>query len=359
MTDPIRVLVVDDSPFICRLITSYLQSAPDLEVVGTALNGARAVELVKHLAPDVITLDLEMPGMRGLDVLRCVMRETPTPVIIISGVSREAAATTLQALGLGAVDFVLKYTPGANTDPATLRHEIIATVRAASRIKVIRSLGHAASSPDPAEPPNEAAAPILPHVLPGGVIVIGASTGGPAALRELLGGLPPDFPAAVVIVQHLPASFTGVLAAQLNRQAPLAVKEAVDGDQLRPGQVLIAPGDYHLLVHAQGEVILNRGPEIRGHRPSIDVTMQSVARAYGAQAQGILLTGMGDDGVQGLVAIRAKGGRTCVQDAASCVVSGMPDRAIEQNVVNHVAPPARIAQILQTAYRPNAHLSNP
>lgn len=347
MVDPIRVVVVDDSPFVCRLITSYLQSAPDLHVVGTALNGMRAVELVQRLAPDVITLDLEMPGLGGLDVLQRIMRATPTPVIIISGVSRKAAATTLRALDLGAVGFVLKYTPGADIDPAALRHEIIATVRAASRIQVIRSLGHPVSATDPGTTTAEEAATILP-TLPGGVIVIGASTGGPTALCELLSGLPKDFPSAIIVVQHMPASFTGVLAAQLNRQTPLAVREAAAGDHLRPGQVLIAPGDYHLLVHATGEVELNRGPEIRGHRPSIDVTMQSVARAYGAHAQGILLTGMGDDGVQGLVAIRAKGGRTCVQDAASCVVSGMPDRAIEQDVVTHVAPPAGIARILQT-----------
>jgi two-component system chemotaxis response regulator CheB len=352
MSESIRVVVVDDSPFVCRLLTTYLQSSSDLEVVGTALNGPRAVELVSDLRPDVVTLDLKMPGMNGLEVLRRVMRDAPTPVIIVSGVSREAAATTLHALDLGAVDFILKYKPHADTDPDALRDALVATVRAASQIQVIRSLGlqpMAASSPLRAD---DGSAPILPFLPDGGgrqygVIVIGASTGGPMALREVLSRLPADFPAAVIVVQHMPASFTGVLAAQLNRQVGLRVKEAADGDRLRAGLVLVAPGDYHLLVQPGARVTLNQGPEIRGHRPSIDVTMQSVAQVYGARAQGVLLTGMGDDGVQGLVAIRAKGGRTCVQDEASCVVGGMSKRAIAKHVVDHIAPPDGIARILQ------------
>jgi two-component system chemotaxis response regulator CheB len=368
MTRPIRIVVADDSPFVCRLLTSYLQSSSDFQVVGTALNGARAVELVKELHPDAVTLDLEMPEMNGLEALEYIMHECPTPVVLVSGVSRRAAAITLQALDIGAVDFILKYTPGVNTNPETLRQEIMAKVRAASQIKVIRSLRPRRSQdretlpvPYPAYPSEpERAQSIAPTIddertrrrdvspfLPSGVVVIGASTGGPVALRELLSNLPADFPAAVIIVQHMPATFTGVLAAQLNRQVPFKVKEAAAGDRLQPGLALVAPGGYHLLLRPDSQVELNQGPEIEGHRPSIDVTMQSVAQLYGARAKGVVLTGMGNDGSLGLVSIRAKGGKTFAQDADSCVINGMPRRAIEKGIVDHVAPPAKIARLLR------------
>jgi len=379
MTRPIRIVVADDSPFVCRLLTSYLQSSPDFQVVGTALNGTRAVELVKELRPDAVTLDLEMPEMNGLEALEHIMHDCPTPVVLVSGVSRRAAAITLQALDIGAVDFILKYTPGVDTNPEALRQEIMAKVRAASQIKVIRSLRSRRLDRETAPPlrpldrlgttqaqdtaPSPAYMPTRPEVddtppervqrrevlpfLPGGVVVIGASTGGPVALRELLSNLPADFPAAVIIVQHMPATFTGVLAAQLDRQVPFKVREAEAGDRLQPGLILVAPGGYHLLLRPDSRVVLNQGPEIGGHRPSIDVTMQSAAQLYGARTKGVVLTGMGNDGSLGLVAIRAKGGKTFAQDAASCVVNGMPQRAIEKGVVNHVAPPARIAQLLR------------
>jgi two-component system chemotaxis response regulator CheB len=372
MTRLIRIVVADDSPFVCRLLTSYLQSSSDFQVVGTALNGARAVELVKELRPDAVTLDLEMPEMNGLEALEHIMYEYPTPVVLISGVSRRAAAITLQALDMGAVDFILKYTPGVNTNPEALRQEIMAKVRVASQIKVIRSLRPRRpqnrqtvpsrrqaqdTTPSPTSPPTtpgvgdtaleRARRRDSSPFLPSGVVVIGASTGGPVALRELLSNLPADFPAAVIIVQHMPATFTGVLAAQLDRQVAFKVKEAEAGDRLQPGLALVAPGGYHLLLRPDSQVELNQGPEIEGHRPSIDVTMQSVAQLYGTRAKGVVLTGMGNDGSLGLVSIRAKGGKTFAQDANSCVVNGMPQRAIEKGVVDHVAPPAKIARLLR------------
>jgi len=353
----IRVLVVDDSPFVCRLLTSHLHSSPEFEVVGTALNGSRAVDLVAELNPDVVTMDLEMPEMDGLEALQRVMYDHPTPVVMISGVSRRAAKITLQALEAGAVDFVLKYTPGIDTNPDALRLEILSKVRSAAKIKVVRSLrpykegmgwkktavvkpllnGDAKTAVRPER--------IIPY-LPGGVVVIGASTGGPVAVRELLAELPSDFPAAIIVVQHIPASFTPVLAAQLDRRVAIKVKEAEAGDKLKAGQVLIAPGDFHLLVRPDSRIQLNQGPKIKGHRPSIDVTMQSVAQIYGSRTRGVVLTGMGDDGSLGLVAIHAKGGKTFAQDADSCVINGMPQRARERGVVDVVADPPRIADML-------------
>ncbi len=345
----IRVLVVDDSPFICHLLTSYLRSSPEFEVVGTALDGAEAVALTSELSPDVVTMDLNMPQMDGLEALQRIMYDHPTPVVMISGVSSKAARTTLEAVEMGAVDFVLKYTPDADTNPNALRLDIISKVRAAAGIKVVRSLRpYAADSPRRKVKIKAAAvhrSPILPY-LPGGVIVIGASTGGPVAVRELLAELPADIGAAIIVVQHIPASFTPVLAAQLDRRIALSVKEARTGDKLKAGQVLIAPGNFHLLIRPNSRIRLNQGQKIKGHRPSIDVTMQSVAQVYGAQTRGVVLTGMGDDGSLGLVAIRAKGGKTFAQNRDSCVINGMPQRARERGVVDFVADPPTIARIL-------------
>jgi two-component system chemotaxis response regulator CheB len=372
--DTIRVVVADDSPFVCRLLTAYLESSPDIQVVAKALNGVAAVELVHTLRPDALTLDLDMPGMDGLQVLEQIMHDCPTPAIMVSGVSQQAATVTLKALEMGAVDFVLKYTPGTDTDPELLRQEIIAKVRAASHVKVIRSLRtttrrqapdllQVKSRPDTGEPGSPAvvrvdsagdetanlfiALPEAAPYLPFNVIVIGASTGGPVALRELLSHLPADFPAAIVVVQHIPAGFTEVLAAQLDRQVPIHVKEAATGDRLEAGLALIAPADHHLLLKSNASITLNRGPEIKGHRPSIDVTMQSIAQVYGSRTIGVVLTGMGSDGVLGLAEIRAKGGQTFAQDAATCVIDGMPRRAIERGVVDRVGSPVEIAHLLE------------
>jgi two-component system chemotaxis response regulator CheB len=347
MNSAIRVVVADESSFVCRLLASHLQSVPDIQVVGAARTGTRAVELVAGLRPSVLTLGLYLKPLNGLETLRQIMRDCPTPVIMISGVSRRAAAVTLHALELGAVDFILKYTPGVDTDPDALRQEIVAKVRTASAIKVIRSLARGASLGRmdwKSALPRRDGLEIRPT---GEVVVIGASTGGPVAVRDLLNHLPADFSAGIVVVQHLPAAFTGVLAAQLDRQGPLAVREARAGEQLRPGLVLVAPGDYHLLLSASGQVELNQGPNIGGHRPSIDVTMQSAAQAFGPRATGVLLTGMGEDGAQGLVSIHGRGGRTFAQDEETSVVYGMPQRAIDLGVVDIIASPAEIARLLQ------------
>lgn len=340
---PIRAVVVDDSPFVCRLLTADLQSGGDVQVVGTALCGRRAVELVRELRPDAVTLDLEMPGMNGIEALDRIMHETPTPVVVISGLSRRAADATLQALERGAVDFVLKYTPGVDVDPAALRAEILSKVRLASRIKVIRSIaprpGVAPADPVRRRPDGVGVS------LCARVVVIGASTGGPVAVQTLLAGLPRDFSASVVVVQHMPALFTQVLATQLGRHVSLPVKEAANGDVLRGG-VFVAPGERHLLIRGHGVLEVTDGPKVAGHRPSIDVTMQAAAQAFGSRATGIVLTGMGNDGTNGLAAICRRGGRTYAQDSASCVVSSMPAQAVSRGVVERVGPPAELARLL-------------
>jgi len=354
--DKIRVVVADDSPFVCHLLSMYLQASPDIQVVGTALNGNRAVQLVQELRPDVVTLDLEMPQMNGLESLEYIMQECPTPVIMISGTSRRAASLTLLALNLGAIDFILKYTPGSDTNPEKLKREIIAKVRAASQTRVIRLMRTSKPQPEGKlihmPPPQARVARVEEEttkfresfpLLPGGVVVIGASTGGPVALRRLLSSLPEEFSAGILVIQHMPGTFTSVLAEQLSRQVPLTVREAKNLDKIEPGLVLIAPGGRHLLVRPDSRVELNNGPEIAGHRPSIDVAMQSAAQIYGSRTKGVVLTGMGEDGALGLVAIRAKGGRTYAQDADSSVINGMPQRAIDRGAVDFIGSPEEIA----------------
>jgi two-component system chemotaxis response regulator CheB len=352
MTEKIRVVVADDSPIVCRLLKDYLEAVPGIEVAGMACNGPDTVEIVRKLRPNVLTLDIEMPEMDGLRVLERVMTECPTPAILISGISREAASIVMRAIDLGAVDFVLKYTPGTDTDPGVLREEIIAKVRAAARVRTIRSLRlpsaalryrHGLRSSSPASSPR---APRM-WPLPSRVVVIGASTGGPLALRELLTALGAEFPGAIVVVQHLPPTFTCALAKQLGRETPIVVKEAEEGDRLRPGLALVAPGDCHLVVEQDGRVGMRRSTSTDEPCPSVDATMQSVAAAFGSRAVGVILSGMGDDGAKGMAAIRSAGGRTFAQDRATCVVAGMPSRAIEAGAVQTIGSPTEIASLLR------------
>jgi two-component system chemotaxis response regulator CheB len=353
MSRPVRVVVADDSLFTCQLLATYLQSSPDFLVAGTAQDGVQAIKLVRELQPDLVTLDLNMPGMSGLEALDIIMSECPVPVVVVSGVSRQAADMTLLALDHGAVDFIFKYVPGVDTDPLALREEIIAKARVAAQIKVVRSIASHREQPPPGDQtlpkaPERSGKAVQPF-FQGHVIVIGASTGGPVALRTLVCALPEDFQDAVVIVQHMPPEFTRVFAAHLEQQARLIVREAQPGDPIQPGVVLVAPGGYHLLFNPDGRVELNQGVEIAGHRPSIDVTMQSAAQVFGAHTRGIVLTGMGEDGSMGLLAIRSKGGKTYAQDEQSSIVYGMPQRAIKKGLADYVAPPAEIARLLCSA----------
>jgi two-component system chemotaxis response regulator CheB len=367
----IRVVLVDDSPFVCQLLAEYILSAPDLEVVGQAHSGRAALEVIKQMRPTVVILDVEMPEMGGLETLGRIMRECPTPVILMTGVSKRSANATLEGINLGAVDFILKYTPGVDTDPNVLACEITSKLRIAANVKVVRPTqpkrtrkatpfdGRPAATklgsnenkrrefPARVPRPPARASTRRPSPVVGGVVVIGASTGGPKALRDLLTTLPADFPLGILVVQHMPAFFTTVLADNLDRQTALSVREAREGDAIGPGIVFVAPGDHHMRVDPSRRVRLDKQPPIAGHRPSIDVTMKSVAQVYGARAHAVVLTGMGSDGAIGLEAIRQRGGRTYVQDSASCVVNGMPQRAIDKGVVHHIGVPSVIADLLR------------
>lgn len=320
----VRVLVVDDSALMRKLIPQMLATDTSIEVVGTAMDGSFCLKKIEELKPNVVTLDLEMPGMNGIEALKEIMRREPLPVIVFSSHSTEGATVTMKALGLGAFDFVTK-PKDASAHMAETSKELIAKIKAAADCKLKpRMLAGLPPKLQKASAPKGA---------PSKIVAIGVSTGGPQALEYLLTTLPPDFPGAIVVVQHMPDGFTDMFARRLDELSPLRVKEAQSGDLLQAGHVLICPGSRHMKVKRlpMGDiVVLADEPRVNGHRPSVDVLLRSVAEEFHVQAIGVLMTGMGDDGAEGLGEIKKHGGMTIAQSEDSCVVYGMPKAAIER-----------------------------
>ena len=323
MKTPVRVLVVDDSALMRKLIPQMLASDESIEVVGTAMDGNFCLKKIEELKPNVVTLDLEMPGMNGIDTLKEIMRRHPVPVIVFSSHSIEGASVTMKALGLGAFDFVPK-PKDTSAHMAETSKELIAKVKAAAECKLKPRV------PQGLPPKPEK---VSTKGSPAKVIAIGVSTGGPQALEYLLSQLPGDFPGSIVVVQHMPDGFTDMFARRLDETCALRVKEAQSGDVLQPGRVLICPGSRHMRVKRlpMGDVVvLTDDGRVNGHRPSVDVLFRSIAEEYKAQAVAVLMTGMGDDGAEGLGAVKKEGGMTIAQSEESCVVYGMPKAAIER-----------------------------
>ncbi|HTC35290.1 MAG TPA: chemotaxis response regulator protein-glutamate methylesterase [Bryobacteraceae bacterium] len=331
----IRVLIVDDSAIVRKMLAEALASEPDLEVVGTAPDPYVARDKILSLRPDVLTLDVEMPRMDGLTFLKKLMRFHPLPVIIISSLAQSSSQTALEALQCGAVEVLAK--PGGPYSVGELKQDLPQKVRAAAQARV------GLAKPQLARPLA------VPLVLSGAststVIAIGASTGGTEAIREVLTAMPANMP-GIVIVQHIPPVFSLAFANRLNDLCKLRVKEAADGDRVTSGLVLIAPGNFHMtLVKAGGEyrVSIQDGPRVCYQRPSVDVLFESVANVAKSDAIGAILTGMGSDGAQGLLRMKRAGARTIAQDEASCVVFGMPREAIRMGGVDRVLPLNRVA----------------
>jgi two-component system chemotaxis response regulator CheB len=346
----IRVAIADDSPFTCNLLASYLEAGGDCTVVGVAHDAGATLDLIRTATPDVLTLDLQMPGTDGLELLRQLGDAQDVNVVVISGVTRLAAATTLRALELGAVDFILKYTPGAPVSRESLRREIISKVKIAASARPaprqIRSPASHGVATSTVAAAMRASAKTASRSEGGEVVIIGASTGGPKAISDVIGQLPADFALPLVIVQHLPADFTDAFAAQLTRHTRLQVRVAANGDRPEPGVILVAPGSMHLTFKPDGTVHLGKPAPTDIYRPSISSAMASAAGTFGGAAIGVLLTGAGDDGADGLRMIGEAGGEVFVQEPQSCVVASMPERAIERAAVDHVVPPERIGQFL-------------
>jgi two-component system, chemotaxis family, protein-glutamate methylesterase/glutaminase len=342
----IRVLVVDDSTFVRQALVRMLASAPDIEVVGTAVDGKDGLEKAQALRPDVVTLDIKMPRMGGLEALRRIMTECPVPVLLLSSLTSEGGEVTLRGLELGALDFVDKSSVRGQMNLLELAEELKAKVRALARVP--RDRVHA---PDAAL--AEARPPLpAPHTRGAEVVVIGTSTGGPPALQAIIPKLPPGLSSSILVVQHMPVGFTRSLADRLASRSAMPVREAQDGDSVSPGVVLIAPAGHHMKVQRRGPVAkvwLDDEPRAALHRPSADVLMASVAKAYGARTLGVILTGMGSDGVLGLRAIRQAGGRTFAESEESCVIYGMPKAAVEAGVVDRSVPLSRMADEIVAA----------
>jgi|HubBroStandDraft_6_1064221.scaffolds.fasta_scaffold00759_12 two-component system chemotaxis response regulator CheB len=340
----IRVLVVDDSALMRKLIPQMLEGDPSIEVVGTAIDGTFCLKKIEELQPNVITLDLQMPGMNGIDTLKEIMRRNPLPVIVVSSHSTEGASVTFKALGLGAFDFVTK-PRDASTHMTEAAAELIAKIKAAADCKIVRPGSFLRISAHPEKISAQKSGPP-----PTKLVAIGISTGGPQALEFLLAQLPPDFPGTIVVVQHMPEGFTEMFARRLDEICSLRVKEAQSGDILQAGRVLICPGSRHIRVKRAAKadmVILSDDPRVNGHRPSVDVLFNSVAEEYGSGAVAVLMTGMGDDGAEGLGAVKKAGGMTIAESEESCVVYGMPKAAIERGYATRVVSLDVLSSTLQ------------
>ncbi len=349
MSAPVRVLVVDDSALMRKLIPQILQTDSSIQVVGTAMDGNFGLKKIEELKPQVVTLDLEMPGMGGLDMLKEIMRRHRVPVIVVSSHSTEGASVTLKALSLGAFDFVAKPSDVSARMPE-IASELIGKIKAAAQSRGVKVIPVAGAPtrfnkgvPDTRKKPAR-------------VIAIGVSTGGPNALQFLLPQLPGDFPGTILIVQHMPEGFTDMFARRLDEICAISVKEAQSGDLLLAGRALICPGSRHLKAKRLplGDVaVLSDEPRINGHRPSVDVLFRSVAEEFGAKSIAVIMTGMGEDGAQGMGTVKAAGGMTIAQNEESCVVFGMPKAAIDRGYAMRVVSLDSLASTLQAQCAPD------
>jgi len=350
-------MVVDDSPLVRKIVTDILSAQPDIGVCATAPSGELALHKLERSQPDVVTMDISMPGMGGLAAIRQIMGSRPTPVIVLSAFAHRGAEHTLQALEAGAVDFVLKPSVSISGGVAQVARELVDKIRQAAQIN-LGLLAPPPPAPGAADPRGEAAAPTPALLRPVEIVAIGASTGGPAALKVVLQSLPEDLPVGVVVVQHMPVLFTRPFAEHLDAICRVAVKEAEHGDEIVDGRVLVAPGDRHMTVTREGgrpRVLLNQDEPVGGHRPSVDVLVRSVAREYGCRAIGVIMTGMGKDGAQGIGELRDQGGYVIAQDSATSVVFGMNGEVVRRGAAHAVVPVSAIAgAILSRIHSPEA-----
>ncbi len=341
-----RVLVVDDSAFMCKVLETIFNADEHLQVVGKARDGREAIALAETLKPDVITMDLNMPHLDGLQATAHIMTSNPRPIVVVSSETREGAASTLKALELGAIEFVTKPSGGIDLDMQSVKEDLLRKVRMAAKVRVVRTASrmvNAAQSPATKPlPANPTPRPTTPATnfssdMRFPVVVLAASTGGPATVMRMAPGFTRDFPAAVFLVQHMPASFTSQYALQLAEFTNIRVKEAEHNESVQAGVLYICPGGHHLRVAPTGRIQLDATTgRIDGYLPNIDVTMESVAAFAGAMSIGVVLTGMGCDGARGARAIKTAGGLVLAQDEATSVIFGMPDEVIKTGVVEQV-----------------------
>jgi two-component system chemotaxis response regulator CheB len=352
---PIRVLVVDDSAFMRTALSRMIASDSGLEVVATACSGSEALEKIASLNPDVVTLDVEMPGLDGLQTLRQIMTQFPRPVIMVSAVTEKDAENTFNALAAGAFDYVPKQLSAKSLDIFHIKFDLLTKIRSAAQSRQLSAASLPARKPPQSQSVGrEDSSPTVPAI-----VALGTSTGGPKALQEILPLFPRDLPIPILIVQHMPAGFTAPFAQRLNSLCSLTVREAANRETLQAGVVYIAPAGLHMCVErvSDSRTILRLGthPENSLHTPSVNVMMNSVAAVFGNHALGVILTGMGSDGAEGMTAIHRHGGLTIGQDEATCTVYGMPRACAELGILSRVVPLTLIPSHILHATRPRKH----
>lgn len=340
MTTPLRALIVDDSAFVRKIVREILSSCPDIEVVGVARDGEEALDLVEQLRPDVVTCDLTMPRLDGVGFVRKQMARRPLPILILTATPQDGEGV-IEALSAGAVDLVQKPTALATDKLLGIREQLVEKVKAATRAPLV-NLG--------ARPAALGPSSFSPHTLKADIVVLGISTGGPQALRYLLPQFPVNFPVPIAMVLHMPIGYTALFAEKLNEISSLTVKEAEEGDVLRPGLALLAPAGRHLRLRrtAPGAVVaqLSVQPIDKIHRPSADVLFQSAAEIYRERVLGVIMTGMGDDGKQGCAWIKAQGGTVFTEAESSCVIYGMPRSVVEAGLSDAALPLTDMAEAI-------------
>jgi two-component system, chemotaxis family, protein-glutamate methylesterase/glutaminase len=336
----IRVLVVDDSAFMRKVLYGIITSDPQLDVCGEAKDGREAVEQSELLKPDVVSMDINMPRMDGLEATEIIMSKNPRPILIVSSESQDGAEITLKSLQLGAIDFVAKPSGGIDLDMSSVRDELCRKLKMAAKVRVVRTATRARAPQE-----NGAVADHTPLLLPQlkgagkfPLIVLASSTGGPATLMKLVPQFPHDFPGAVLLVQHMPGNYTSQFSKQLAEASHMRVKEAEAGEIIVPGQLYVCPGAFHMRISTTGRVVLDDGPRINGYRPCADFTLESAADYAGSNSIGVVLTGMGNDGAKGVQGIRDAGGHVIAQDESTAVIFGMPQEAIKSGAVDLVLP---------------------
>ena len=339
-----RVLVVDDSAYMRKVLEAIFNADDQLQVVGHAKDGREAIALAESLKPDIITMDINMPHVDGLQATAQIMTTNPRPIVIVSSESKDGAASTLKALELGAIEFVAKPSSGVDLDMQSIKEDLLRKVRMAAKVRVVRTASRLASTlqsmsgtPAPAPVPAKRPAPTVSSDQRFPIVVLAASTGGPATVMRLAPGFTRDFPAAVFLVQHMPASFTTQYAAQLAEFTSIRVKEAEANESVQPGTLYICPGGQHLRLAATGRIQLDgTSGRINGYLPNMDMTLESVAAFAGPMSIAAILTGMGNDGAVGAKAVKSAGGLVLAQDEATSVIFGMPAEAIKVGAVDQV-----------------------
>ncbi len=333
MSKSIRVLVVDDSLSAREMLIAILETDPEIKVIGIAKNGKEAIELTASLKPDLITMDVLMPIMDGLEAVKEIMAYTPTPIIVVTALLSKEVDVAFNALSLGVLDVCKKPTINDMTEGSTVRKELLKKIKVLSKVKVIT---HLAGRYKKIKTQPVISPPVIANPSRFRIIAIASSTGGPRCLLKIFTGLPEDFPLPIVVVQHITDGFTDGLVAWLDKECKISVVVGKEGELLKPGKVFIAPSQYHMIVGDKKTIRLNDAPPVNVHRPSANMLLSSVANVYGHSSIGVILTGMGEDGALGIKAIKEIGGITFAQEESSCAIFGMPKTAINMNVVDKV-----------------------